>query len=74
MQSVMQLSEYLIKHNVSRADFADKIGVTQASVSRYAAGERVPRPEHIIKIKEATRGKVKADDFMEIWRLKRGSK
>lgn len=60
----MKLSAYLKDNRISHVAFAEKIGVTQATVTRYAAGTRTPRPEHMVKIRSATEGAVTADDFM----------
>ena len=59
----MTLSEYLKRHDLAAARFAEKIGVTGESVRRYAAGERVPRPEIMNRIVEATDGTVQHRDF-----------
>ena len=59
----MTLSQYLQQHDLTAARFAEKIGVTGESVRRYAAGERVPRPEIMNRIVEATDGTVQHRDF-----------
>jgi DNA-binding transcriptional regulator YdaS (Cro superfamily) len=46
------------------AAFAKKIGVEQATVTRYVNGERFPPPETIRKIVVATKGKVTANDLL----------
>lgn len=48
--------------SVVAASFAARIGVSRQAVERYRDG-RVPRPEHIRKIFEATGGAVRPDDF-----------
>lgn len=62
----MTLDEYLKTQDpkVSHADFAGRIGVTQATISRYVNGERFPSPEHIRKIQEATADRVTANDLL----------
>lgn len=60
----MKLSEFLSDNGMSRADFAAAVGVSHVAITRYLAGKRIPRPEHIRRIKELTGGAVTADDFM----------
>lgn len=60
----MKLSDFLSEHQISQADFANRIGATQAAVSRYLDGKRMPRRYHLARIKEATGGSVTADDFV----------
>lgn len=60
----MKLSDYLSGQNESPAAFAAAIGVSRQAVHRYKAGERVPRPEVLSRIRAATNGAVTADDFM----------
>lgn len=63
----MTLDEYFKKQDpkVSHADFAKRIGVTQAAISRYVNGERFPSPELIRKIHEATDKCVTANDLLK---------
>ncbi|WP_406853517.1 helix-turn-helix domain-containing protein [Alsobacter sp. KACC 23698] len=60
----MKLADYLAKHGLSHSDFAAKISVSQASVTRYVQGQRTPRPAHMRRIREVTRGAVTANDFI----------
>lgn len=60
----MRLSEYLTERSLSLTKFAQEIGVKVETVRRYREGKRTPRPEQMVKIKEATQGAVTADDFM----------
>jgi DNA-binding transcriptional regulator YdaS (Cro superfamily) len=59
----MTLAQWLQLASVSQADFARVIGVTQATVCRYAAGTRIPRRAMMVRIQEATGGKVTPADF-----------
>lgn len=61
----MKLSAYLNVKKISSRDFAEKIDVAQASVSRYLAGQRTPRPKQLKKIMNATNGEVTANDFID---------
>ena len=59
----MNLATYLSERKISDARFAELIGVSQVAVTRYATGKRVPRPEHMKRIREVTAGQVTPDDF-----------
>ncbi|WP_092574030.1 helix-turn-helix domain-containing protein [Rhizobium lusitanum] len=63
----MTLDEYLRAQEpkISHADFAKRIGVEQAAVSRYVNGKRFPAPEIIRKIHEATNSAVTANDLLK---------
>jgi transcriptional regulator with XRE-family HTH domain len=63
----MTLDEYFKAQDpkVSYAEFADRIGVTQAAISRYVDGKRFPSPELIRKIHEATDRSVTANDLLK---------
>lgn len=62
----MTLEEYLTNQapKLSHSDFGDRIGVTQAAISRYLKGERFPSPELIRKIQAATNDAVTANDLL----------
>lgn len=60
----MKLETYLRQNGVSHAAFAEQIGTSQAAVSRYASGARIPRPAQMARIASATGGAVSANDFM----------
>jgi hypothetical protein len=62
----MGLQEYLTTNSTSRADFAQKIGVSVESVRRYLNEGRVPEPAVMYKIIEVTDGLVTANDFFGI--------
>jgi predicted transcriptional regulator len=61
----MKLADYLAANKISQTDFAQSIGASQVAVSRYAAGRRTPRKDHLLKIREVTDGAVSANDFLE---------
>ncbi|MRU22661.1 helix-turn-helix domain-containing protein [Xylella fastidiosa subsp. multiplex] len=56
-------SKYLITSGIKQAVFAEKIGATQAAVSRYAAG-RLPEEPYLTAIYNATNRQVTANDFV----------
>jgi transcriptional regulator with XRE-family HTH domain len=59
------LSAYLEEAQLSRAQFAAKIGVSKEAVRRYLIG-RVPEPDIMEKIALATACKVTPNDFFGI--------
>jgi transcriptional regulator with XRE-family HTH domain len=61
----MKLAEYLTRHNITQAAFADMIEMSVASVSRIANGLQRPDLDTLLAIKRATRGKVGLDDFAD---------
>lgn len=62
----MKLSTFLSERKISTADFAAKIGLSEVSITRYAASTRIPRRQHMLAIAEATEGLVTANDFFGI--------
>jgi predicted transcriptional regulator len=60
----MKLADYLSDRKISQAEFAHLIGATQAAISRYCDHKRMPRTEHLIRIRKVTGGTVTADDFL----------
>lgn len=67
----MKLAEYLDSEGLSARQFADRLGLTgspravMTRVQRWKQGTRTPSPEMIVKITEATKRKVKVDDFVK---------
>lgn len=62
----MKLADWLTAHDVSTQTFADRIGKSQAAVSRYASDKRMPEHETLIKIYEETAGEVSPNDFVAL--------
>lgn len=60
----MKLSAWISKKKLTHAAFGAMIGATQAAVSRYVSGQRVPRPRVMARIVEVTKGQVTANDFV----------
>ena len=61
----MKLSVYLNERKISHGDMARLIGTSTEAVRRYANGLRLPRPEIMGRIIEATKGVVRHADFYE---------
>lgn len=59
----MQLYKYLIHHNISQSEFADKIGVSQPTLSRYYNGDTLPSVVIGARIEKATGGEVSCGDW-----------
>ena len=60
----MTLAEYLQQHDLTATSFAEQIGVAIGSVSRYASGDRTPRPAIMRRIIKVTGGAVGPQDFL----------
>lgn len=61
----MTLDDFLkAEPKLSHAAFGQKIGVSQATVTRYANGKRKPSLAMALKIEEVTRRKVKVSDWL----------
>lgn len=60
----MTLSDFLTEAQLTHAEFGRKIQTTQATVSRYANGSRVPRPAVMARIQAVTGGRVTPNDFI----------
>jgi antitoxin CcdA len=62
----MKLQAYLMTYDRPTAEFGRRLGVTKASISRYASGERIPTPEVMRRIVAETNGAVTANDFYDL--------
>ncbi len=60
----MTLSEYLQANGLRQEEFAARMGVAQATVSRWCNG-LMPRRAHLLRIIELTGGAVTAEAFLE---------
>lgn len=63
----MTLRDYLATQNLTFADFGAKFAppISEHTVKKWVRGERIPRAEAAVRIKELTGGAVTADDFAE---------
>jgi hypothetical protein len=62
----MKLRKWLDLQKITNREFAVMIDVSDSAIHRWTATDddkRIPRPEHMLAIDKATRGKVKAQDF-----------
>lgn len=58
-----KLAAYLEEHDVSRREFAEKIGVTEGMVGHYLSGRRVPHLKRAFLIEQVTKGAVPAKEW-----------
>jgi transcriptional regulator with XRE-family HTH domain len=59
----MKLKDYLASKSITAAEFGRRIKVSQAAVTRYAAGDRIPEPDIMRRIARITGGIVSPNDF-----------
>lgn len=59
----MTLNDWLAQEKLSPTEFGRRIGKPQATIQRYASGKRIPEPEIMAQIVEATGGAVTPNDF-----------
>jgi len=62
----MKLKEYLALAGLTATEFGHLIGVSQAAVTRYASGARIPETQTMGRIVEATGGTVTPNDFYDL--------
>ena len=60
MQGMTHLLSYLKTTKTRQADLAEKVGVTQATISKIASGCLTPSLDVAVAIEAATKGKVRA--------------
>ena len=59
----MRLKEYLKFNKISNKEFANTLGISPVSLSRYINGERIPEKDIFLKIFQKTNGFVSPNDF-----------
>jgi len=59
----MTLREYLASTKIADDAFAARVDASEGAVRKWKSGERIPRPEQMARIVEATAGQVTATDF-----------
>lgn len=63
LAGMTKLSAYLEGARLTQAQFAAKIDVTQATVSKLCAGTMQPGPELAVLIEQHTKGAVRVEDW-----------
>lgn len=59
----MKLKDWRKRDGITQAQAANRIGVSVTTISRWEAGEVVPRQQQMAAIRKATKGAVGAVDF-----------
>lgn len=65
----MKLADYLAKHEITQAAFAEKLRVSQGLVYQWLAGKRPVAPAHCPEIERLTGGEITRRDLHEKWHL-----
>ncbi len=69
----MKLDDYLRLNDLTSAQFGALAGIpAKQTVHNYRRGIRFPSPDNLFRIREATKGAVKADDFVDEYTARRG--
>jgi transcriptional regulator with XRE-family HTH domain len=62
----MKLDDWLKAEEMTSAEFARLSGIgDRQAVHKYRHGERFPTPENLRRIREATKGAVSSEDFVD---------
>ncbi|MDD3445931.1 MAG: helix-turn-helix domain-containing protein [Zavarzinia sp.] len=59
----MKIADYLARERLTLTEFARRAGVSVATMSRYASGHQIPRPDAMRRLAEASAGMVGPADF-----------
>lgn len=59
----MTLERYLTQNKITSERFARRIRLSLSSVNKYRIGERMPRPDIVERIRRATNGRVRPEDW-----------
>jgi transcriptional regulator with XRE-family HTH domain len=59
----MTLSEYMDKHQMTDQKMSEIIGVSRSAVTQYRLGSRMPKPEILVRLVDATDAKVSPMDM-----------
>ena len=62
----MKLNEFLALNAVKQKDFAARIDERATAINKYCLGQRIPRPDVMRKIFDATNGAVTPNDFFDL--------
>ena len=64
----MELKKYLKLNNISRREFAEKIGVSHSTIVNWCLGRTLPHADWIEKIFKASKKKVTRKDILYTYR------
>ena len=59
----MTLSEYMDKHQITDQKMSEIVGVSRSAITQYRLGDRMPKPEFLVRLVEATDAKVSPMDM-----------
>lgn len=62
----MKIRAYLKLNKITQSEFADIIGASPQAISCFCLGTRIPRPDVMRKIFDATNGAVSPNDFFDL--------
>lgn len=62
------LARYLSTAGKTQRWLAARVGVRPATVCAWCSGASTPRPEHMIRIEQATEGEVPVSDWFQLER------
>ena len=66
LYAVMKLNRYLVENGVSQKDFANRLGVCQATIHKYLYKNTIPSGKRMMQIHKITQGAVSVEDWMEL--------
>ena len=61
----MGLNEWMDKVGMTDGEMAARVGCSRSAISRYRSGERILRPDTLIKLVDATNNDVSPMDFVK---------
>lgn len=59
----MTLSEYMDKHQMTDQKMSEIVGVSRSAITQYRLGSRMPKPEILVRLVDATDAKVSPMDM-----------
>jgi transcriptional regulator with XRE-family HTH domain len=62
----MKLAHYMSSRGIRPTDLAREIGVSHSAVIRWRDEKRIPEPEMMRRLLDATKGLVQPNDFFDI--------
>lgn len=61
----MTLSEWMQQSGVNDQKLSEKLGISRSAVTQYRLGDRMPRPEILVRLVEATDNQVSPIDLVK---------
>lgn len=59
----MTLNDYMKNNGLNDQKLADKVGVSRSAITQYRLGDRMPKPEILVKLIAATDNEVSPLDL-----------